>query len=183
MEAFVLFKYPLGLSLVKVTEKKISDRKKFIIEVITVFNEKSRTSVVNPKYIGLGINGDDDVMVNDSSIIITLYSQQALSSPGKAVRLLSQLLLQSNNENSFNDLVSDDGKLFKTFNVAKVADSDSGDICIVDSAQVEDSTFVKALIDYLLKSKSRYSSEINEQQNAIERMKVLAIESGIIKLQ
>lgn len=177
-----MFKYPIGLSLVKVTEKKLIDRKKFIFEIIALFNEKSRTSVVNPKYIGVGINGDDDVIVNDSSIVITLYSQQVLNSPGKAVRLFSQLLLQSNHEDNFNDLVSDDGKLFKTFNVAKVSDSDSGDTDIVDSAQVDDPTFIKALIDYLLKSKSRYSSELNEQQNAIEKMKVLAIESRIIKL-
>lgn len=177
-----MFKYTIGLSLVRVTDKKLSERKKFIIEIIALFNEKSRTSVVNPKYIGVGENGDDDIIVNDASIIITLYSQQALNSPGKAVRLFSQLLLQSKDENNFNDLVSDDGKLFKTFNVAKVSDSNSGNICIVHSAQVDDSTFVKALIDYLLKSKSKYSSEINDQQNAIESMKVLAIESGIIKL-
>lgn len=177
-----MYTYPIGLSLVKVTDKKLSDRKKFIKETIILFNEKSQTSVVNPKHIGMGENGDDDFIINDSSIIITLYSQQSLNSPGKAVRLFSQLLLQSDHEDNFNNLVSDDGKLFKTFNVAKISDDISGKINVVDSAQIDDATFMKALIDYLLKSKSTYTSELNEQQIAIEKMKVLALESKIISV-
>lgn len=176
-----MFKYPIGLSLVKITEKSLNDRKDFINKKIALFNEKSRTSVINPKYIGVGENGDDDVIINDSSIIITLYSQQELNSPGKAIRLFSQLLLQSEAKENFNDLLSNDKKLFKTFNVAKIHDPNSGDICIVDSAKVDDATLVKALIDYFF-NKSRYSCENNEQKEAIEKMKVLAIESAIIKM-
>lgn len=177
-----MYAYPIGLALVKVTNKKLKFREKFIEKIITLFNEKSQTSVVNPKHIGVGKNGEDKFIINDSSIIITLYSQSSLNSPGKAIRLFSQLLLQSEDEDNFNDLVSDDGKLFKTFNVAKISDAASGKINVVDSAQIDDATFLKALIDYLLKSKSKYTSELNEQQIAIEKMKVLALESKIINL-
>ena len=61
-----MYSYKIGLALVKTidfNDKGIIDRKPFLIDTIRLFNEKSNHSTVNPKHIGLGENGEDDIIV------------------------------------------------------------------------------------------------------------------------
>lgn len=181
-----MYKYRLGLALikdVKESKRKLCEREFFIRKQINIFNEKSKTSSVNPKYIGLGKEcedgAEDDIVISPSTIILTLYSFQQLNTPGKAMRLLSQLLIQSADADNLADLLSEDKKLFRTFNVAMQGTSD-GNKEIISTENVQDADLIKALIDYLLKSKSTYSPELNSQRIAIDKMKILAIESGIL---
>lgn len=180
-----MYAYRLGLALVKGIEEtdgeNLEQREDFIREKMKVFNETCRRSRVNPKYIGLGDSeNEDDVDFTPDRIYLTLYSQQRLDTPGRALRFLVQLLVQGEEDKNLSDLVSN-GHLFRTFIVAaKSGGNDSGgnkDIAVED---IDDVELVKALLDYLMKKKSQYSPENNAQRNAVNRMKALAIESGII---
>lgn len=180
-----MYEYRLGLALIKRIDESdaenLKQREGFILEKMKAFNEASRRSRVNPKYIGLGDSGKEDgVQITPDRIYLTLYSQQRLDVPGKALRFFVQLLIQPEEDKNLSDLVSN-GHLFRTFIVATKSGGDdsvgSKDIAVED---IDDVEFVKALLDYLMKKKSQYSPENNAQRNAVDRMKALAIESGII---
>ena len=172
-----MYSYKIGLALVKTidfNDKGIIDRKPFLIDTIRLFNEKSNHSTVNPKHIGLGENGEDDIIVTKTSLIITLYSQEELNTPGKAVRLLSQLLITLNNPDNFSDLLLDK-KLFKSFKVATTNVADQQD-SIIDLSEFSDSDLIKALVDFTCNQQD-FSAK---KRNAVDQIKRIAIENELL---
>ena len=66
-----MYEYKIGLALVKnigVNDKGLDERKAFIISQIKIFNEKSTRSLINPKHIGLGEKGEDDIQLTIDEI-------------------------------------------------------------------------------------------------------------------
>ena len=171
--------YKIGLSLVKnisKNQKGLDARKAFIVSQIKVYNEKSLRSSFNPKHIGLGENGESDIYITRTTLIITLYTEEILNTPGKAVRLLSQLLRTSDEPDNLSDLLLNK-KLFKTFKVASIDNGSSGVAeSIVDLSTVSDSDLIKAIVDYVCDQQD-FS---NKKRNAIDNMKKIAIESGLL---
>lgn len=169
--------YQLGLALVKdldENEKGLDERENFIKSQIKIFNEKSLRSVFNPKHIGLGENDEKDVLLTRTTLVVTLYSQEALNTPGKAMRLLSQLLVTSDKPDNLSDLVWNK-KLFRTFKVASAEDSGSQNI--IDLSGISDAELIKALIDFVCDEKD-FS---REKRSAIDEMKKLAVECGLLR--
>ena len=169
--------YQLGLALVKdldENEKGLDERENFIKSQIKIFNEKSLRSVFNPKHIGLGENDEKDVLLTRTTLVVTLYSQEALNTPGKAMRLLSQLLVTSDEPDNLSDLVWNK-KLFRTFKVASAEDSGSQNI--IDLSGISDGELIKALIDFICDEKD-FSGE---KRNAIDQMKKIAVECGLLR--
>lgn len=169
--------YQLGLALVKdldENEKGLDERGNFIKSQIKIFNEKSLRSVFNPKHIGLGENDEKDVLLTRTTLVVTLYSQEALNTPGKAMRLLSQLLVTSDKPDNLSDLVWNK-KLFRTFKVASAEDSGSQNI--IDLSGISDAELIKALIDFVCDEKD-FS---REKRSAIDEMKKLAVECGLLR--
>lgn len=168
--------YQLGLALVKdldENEKGLDERENLIKSQIKIFNEKSLRSVFNPKHIGLGENDEKDIQLTRTTLVVTLYSQEALNTPGKAMRLLSQLLVTSDKPDNLSDLIWNK-KLFRTFKVASVEDRDSQNI--IDLSGISDGELIKALIDFVCDKKD-FSGE---KRNAIDQMKKIAVECGLL---
>ena len=79
--------YQLGLALVTEldeSQKGLDERVEFIKSQIKIFNEKSLRSVFNPKHIGLGENDEKDIQLTRTTLVVTLYSQEALNTPRKS---------------------------------------------------------------------------------------------------
>lgn len=169
--------YQLGLALVTEldeSQKGLDERVEFIKSQIKIFNEKSLRSVFNPKHIGLGENDEKDIQLTRTTLVVTLYSQEALNTPGKAMRLLSQLLVTSDNPDNLSDLVWNK-KLFRTFKVATAEDGGSQNI--IDLSGISDGELIKALIDFVCDKKD-FSGE---KRNAIDQMKKIAVECGLLR--
>lgn len=172
-----MYEYQIGLALVRdlaTNQKGLDERKDFIISKIKIFNEKSMRSTFNPKHIGLGENNENNILLSRTTLIITLYTQEELNTPGKAVRLLSQLLITSNESDNLSDLLLNK-KLFKTFKVASVEDV-SRNQNIIDLSTISDSDLIKSIIDFVCDSKD-FSKE---KRNAIDQMKKIAAENGLL---
>ncbi|MBQ3553646.1 MAG: hypothetical protein IJA08_03115 [Clostridia bacterium] len=172
-----MYEYKIGLALVKDIsnlEKGLDKRKDFILSQIKLFNEKSLCSAINPKHIGLGEKGEDTISITRTTLIITLYTQQVLNNPGKAIRLLSQLLITSNDTNNLSDLILGK-KLFRSF---KVATSNTPDEApkLVDVSKISNSDLIKALVDYVCNQQDFSAKKLN----AIEEIKKIAVESGLL---
>lgn len=171
-----MYEYQIGLALVRdlaANQKGLDERKDFIISKIKTFNEKSLRSTFNPKHIGLGENDENNILLTRTTLIVTLYTQEALNTPGKAIRLLSQLLITSNESDNMSDLLLNK-KLFKTFKVASVEDSNRNQN-IIDLSTISDSDLIKSIIDFVCDGKD-FSKE---KRNAIDQMKKIAAECGL----
>lgn len=171
-----MYEYKICLALVKtlnVADRGLDERRTFIRAQIEIFNEKSLRSLVNPKHIGLGNDGEEDIHITKSTLVVTLYSVLELDTPGKAVRLLSQLLITSEDADNLSDLILDK-KLFRTFKAA-VGDSDETK-AVIDLSAVSDSDLIKALVDFAC-DEHDFSAK---KRNAVDQMKKIAIESGLI---
>lgn len=172
-----MYEYQIGLALVRdlpANQKGLEERKDFILSKIKIFNEKSMRSTFNPKHIGLGENSENDVFLTRTTLIITLYTQEELNTPGKAIRLLSQLLITSDESDNLSDLLLNK-KLFKTFKVASVEDV-SRNQSIIDLSTISDSDLIKSIIDFVCDAKD-FSKE---KRNALDQMKKIAAESGLL---
>lgn len=172
-----MFEYKIGLALVKSideSDKGLDERKDFIMSQVQIFNEKSSRSVINPKHIGTGNDEEDNIQLTRSTLVLTLYAQEEITTPGKAIRLLSQLLITAEDPDNLSDLLLEK-KLFRSFKVATAPGSDSSDK-IIDIAAVSDSELIKALVDYVCNQQD-FSAQ---KRNVIDQMKRLAIESGLI---
>ncbi len=173
-----MYKYRIGLAIIKSladSEQGLDHRERFIRSQIKVFNEKSARSVFNPKYIGLGENGQDNILLTRTTLIITLYTQEILNTPGKAIRLLSQLLITSQDPDNLSDLLIKK-KLFRTVKVSDSIDSDSTESDL-NISNFSDSELIKALVDYVCNPHD-FSAD---KRKALNRMKKIAIQSGLLK--
>lgn len=172
-----MYNYKIGLALVKsITddEKGLDQRREFIISQVSIFNEKSSRSVINPKHIGTGNGEEDDIQLTRTSLILTLYTQEPINTPGKAIRLLSQLLITSDDPDNLSDLLLDK-KLFRSFKVATASDNSAVN-GIIDLSSISDSDLIKALVDYTCNQQD-FSAQ---KRNAVDQMKRIAVENGLL---
>lgn len=172
-----MYEYKIGLALVKSLKEKdkgLDERASFIKSQIRIFNEKSSHSLINPKHIGLGEKGEDDIEITKTTLIITLYTQEELNIPGKAIRLLSQLLVTSENVDNLSDLLLEK-KLFRSFKVATTDVLDQSKK-LIDISSFSDADLIKALVDFVCNSKD-FSAK---KRNAIDEMKKIAIENELL---
>lgn len=175
-----MYEYKIGLALVKSLNEKdkgLDERTSFIHSQIRIFNEKSSHSSINPKHIGLGERGEDDIQISKTTLIITLYTQEELNTPGKAIRLLSQLLITSEDPDNLSDLLSEK-KLFRSFKAATTNTLDQPER-VIDISSFSDADLIKALIDYACNTQD-FSAK---KRNAIDEMKKIAFENELLHFQ
>lgn len=147
----------------------------YILKSIKRFTHASMNSSTNSK----GID-PDSIIIGERDIVFKLYSEKHLPAPGKCMKLLSKYLLE---EEYFVNLKVGE-KLFKTYTPSEVVDTSTGQVKVIDAAsKITDAALVKALIDYLLTPQFPYTPEKNNMRNAVEQMKALAAQSGIIKIE
>lgn len=174
------FSYPVALTPISIEEVDFTkDRlsgsnnaktvKNYILEKMDEFSKKTVNGISNSKLVPL-----DSVKIEKRIISFTLYSMAELATPGRSMRLLSQLLLE---EPYFQKLLVQK-KLFKSFVSIENTKAHS-ESKIIDASSISDVELVKGLIDLL--PLPEYSIT-KKQRKALDSMKVLAAEAGIIPI-
>lgn len=143
--------------------------KSFIHDKLMEFSNKSKSSIYNSKVVD-----EESIHISNRIISFKLYSMEEISVLGRSVRLFSQLVLE---EKYFENLLVKK-KLFTTF-IPVEKKTDDNEIKIVDVAVIPDAILVKGLVDILPLPEYSIKAEV---RTAIEKMKVLAVEAGIVKL-
>lgn len=111
--------------------------------------------------------------LNPRSFIIILSSPKELEIPGRSLRLFSQALVE---HKEFKDMVINK-KLFLT----EPAAADAIDGGAVNPNTIDDIEFLKSLIDYLYNKAPGTSTEYKKKRKALNRMKIIAKEEGLMK--
>lgn len=135
-------------------------------ECVEDFNQKSDRSTINRKKIEV-------VEIYDDLIEIRLFTETNLGkAPGRSLTMFSRALI-NNDKNPFYDSYFKEqlfhGKLF----TIEVIEAETVEI------KMGDEDLIKALVDYIIAPKSNL---LEKQKRAIEQMKKLALESGILKI-
>ena len=135
------------------------------MDTVKSFNESSG-SMQNSKTL-------HDLTVSESCVILTLNSDTPLKSVGRALRKFVCTLLNSGDE-ELKNACTPSGALFRYTLI-------SADAPAEEEINVSDAELVKALIDYIALNRDTNSTIYRRNRNAIEAMKKIGVESGIIK--
>lgn len=175
-------RYDMGMTLVNqkakadFTRDKTSSNgsvKDYIKKSFDEFSDQCKNSINNSKYID-----SETIKISKNSITFTLVSEKELASPGKSLKQLSKMLL----EDPYFEKLKVNGKLFKTYATVEVADEENGKTQSIDVANIiTDVDLVKALVDYLVEPQHPYTPERHAKRAAVDKMKVLAIQSGLLE--
>lgn len=165
--------YLVGLKLANSNASiNFQDYTDLILACVEDYNKVGQSKSKNPKYIEL-----DKSNISPDSIVLTLYSTEILTVVGKALRHLSQLLLSHDDFKK----CTVNGQLLMTFPVSAVAPGGS-EKQIISISEVDDIEFMKALMDYIYKKRDADSTAYRKKRIALDQMKQIALESGILKI-
>lgn len=162
------YSYEMMLSLARPGTPFSNEDRQSLEKAVAEYNQKS-IYMANPKQIHL-------LEVTESYINIRLLSTQALTAPGRGMRTLTTILL-NDPTSRFADRVTPGGQLFRVISIKKPACEGS----LTNPAFVSDVDFLKAIIDYIMGKKDG-STACQKKKAAMEKMKELAVESGIFPL-
>ena len=109
--------------------------------------------------------------VYENYITFTLSSEAYLDSVGRALRGYTCLVLKKNEE--LLECTTPSGSLFKYSLIVDKKDAE-------EEIKITDSELIKALVDYVTSNRDTNSTIYRRKRNAIEDMKKIAIEGGII---
>ncbi len=160
------YQYAMSLSLARPGSPFSRKDRLSLEKAIAIYNEKS-AYMANPKQIDL-------LEVTDYYINIRLFSTQPLATPGRGLRALTTILL-SEPASRFADRVTPGGQLFRVISVKQPEIENAS----MDPALISDADFLKAMIDYITARKDG-SAACQKRKAAVEEMKKLAVEAGII---
>lgn len=162
------YSYEMTLSLARPGTPFSKEDRQSLDKAIAEYNERS-IYMSNPKQISL-------LEVADSYINIRLFSTQILTTPGRGLRTLTTILL-NDPTSCFAARVTPGGQLFRVISIKKQARESS----LMNPALISDVDFLKAIIDYIMGKKDG-STACQKKKAAMEKMKELAVESGIFPL-
>lgn len=160
------FSYDLVLCLARPGGALTEDERTAFQNGVEEFNRRS-VFMANAK--SLELLGFSD----DNRIRIRLHSTNPLPTPGRGLRTLTTVLLNSSDR--FRQRVTRGGQLFRILEAEARGPQPNGSA--VDPASVSDADLVKALVDYLAAEK-RSGAGWQEKRAAIQEMKKLAAEAG-----
>lgn len=113
-----------------------------------------------------------DIKVYENYITLNLSSEAYLDSVGRALRGYTCLVLKKNEE--LLECTTPSGSLFKYSLVDDKKET-------TEEFKISDSELIKALVDYVCANRDTNSTIYRRKKNAIEDMKRIAIEAGLIK--
>ncbi len=111
-------------------------------------------------------------------MILTLVSTLSLNSVGRALRTFSTILLKEYEDADFMKEVTTRGALFKAVQVDDAFDLKHVDKIVLE--EISDLDLIKGLMDYVYKKRDLDSTLYRKKRIAMEEIKKLCIESGII---
>lgn len=142
----------------------------FMREKLKAFSETSRTSLSNAKEVDL-----TSITIAARSISFVLYSMEELPILGRSLRTFSQLLLETR---YFQELVVRK-RLFTTLLPSEDQAEDAACRKRERLAQISDTDLVVELVKLLALPESALGSR---RRRALEDMKALALDAGILQL-
>lgn len=166
IQAGLKYAYEMTLSLARPGAPLSEEDCLALEQGIAAYNAKS-IYMANPKHIRL-------LETSDSYIRIELSSTQALNTPGRGLRTLTTILM-NDSSSRFAERVTAGGQLFRVVDIKQPPRENTE----IDPASVSDIDFLKAILDYIMERKDS-STAAQKKRAAIEEMKRLAVESGII---
>lgn len=139
----------------------------YLRDKIREYSDCSKNSVYNQKEVDLST-----IVIGERTISFTLYSMEELPILGRSLRLFSQMVLE---EPYFQELLVKK-KLFKTFVPAeKKRDERVNEI--LDVSRITDTELAQSVLGILALPECSIRKEV---RRALEQMKVLAVESGLL---
>ena len=166
--------YSLELKLAKTSDCiHLGDFQTAINEAIIQYNDAGKKSA-NPKNIEL-------VNIENNLILLHLTSASELRFVGKALRYFSQLIIQKVPILTQNLTTS--GQLFRINQIGLPIAEDEDPNVQLQAREVDDACLIKALIDYISKKRDTNTAIYIKKLKAVEQMKQLAIEAGIITFE
>ena len=169
------YSYPMRLRLVCPTiDLQQSPYNGILAEAVKEFNDRSETAF-NPKRIR------DLQHLGNSEISLVLDSRMDLESPGKALRLFSQVIA---GHEAFAPAIQK-GRLFLTLpTVPGVANLEEVVATAVSPEKISDEALLNGLIHFFLnKAAGSTSSEYKKKRAAVELMKSMALNAGLIDIE
>lgn len=165
--------YTLELKLAKKTNSfNLTEYSKDISKVIEDYNYAGEKAA-NKKCITL-------IQTNEKSLNIRLNSTVKLQNSGKALRFFSELMIKKIPD--IKDCITSSGQLFRISEIGlPVTENEDPNLQLL-AREIDDSTLVKALVDYVCRKRDPNTSVYLKKQKAIEQMKQIALESGLIEL-
>ena len=154
------FEYRVGLKLaLPQPQKSLVEYKDFLYESAEKYNEVC-SQRNNSKEINI-------LEIKSNKLVILLKSSLELTTPGKALRSFSQILLKNE---KFAEEYLFGKQLFTSYDIAK---------------DISDTVFLNALINYFLNKRggNQSTTKYLQKRKCINKMKILAVESEIIKME
>ena len=166
--------YTLELKLAKKTNAfNLKEYSKEISKVIEAYNHAGEKAA-NNKCIVL-------IQTKEKSLQIRLNSTAKLHNAGKSLRYFSELMIEKIPD--IKDCITSSGQLFRITEIGlPVTENENPDLQLM-AREVDDSTLVKALVDYVCRKRDPNTSVYLKKQKAVEQMKQIALESGLIDLK
>ena len=165
------FLYTLELKLAKQTpDVDLVNYESEIESVMKDYNETSARSY-NKKALEL-------CKLDKNSIIVRLNSQVKLATAGKALKYFSQCLIVRIPTLGAN--ITSGGQLFRIKELGSVISEDEDPDIQMRAREVEDAALINALVNYVCKKRDPDTSAYLKKQRAIEKMKQLALQSGLL---
>ena len=168
------FNYAVGLTLAHPAPNQALCEESYentIYAAAKEYNAICSTAKNNPKEITI-------LEIGEKHIILTLSSSVELPAPGKALRSFSQILL---NDSNFKNAFMFGKQLFTSYDVANECPTSFGNKHI-SAEDIDDTQFLTSLVAYFLNKRDPDTKVYLRKRKAIEKMKVLAYECGIVKL-
>lgn len=165
------YEYLIGLKLVHPNpSKELNDFENIINLSAQEYNHICMNRSTNPKEITIR-------EITGNTIILKLNSRTELSSPGKALRSFSQLLIK---HSEFAKCFVFGKQLFTSFEVTSENSAESNTHITADD--IDDTLFMGSMLSYFLNKRDSDSTTYVHKRKAVEKMKLLAYECGIITL-
>ena len=146
------------------------DKEDVIDRAIKDYNNRT-FQMQNPKKI-------EKTAIERSVLSIKLESALPLNSLGRALRTFSIIIIKEYEDPDFIAQITSNGQLFTTVHSSENTDKIVSDNEI-DINDVDDLEIVKALLDYIYKKRDSNSTIYRQKKAAMNKIKQIAIDSGI----
>lgn len=154
--------YEIELCLAASQPSLNMEEKKGVIQSAAVeFNSRS-SRMSNRKTITIKT-------VSKESFVVSLESDLPLETPGRALKMLSMLLLK---DPAFSNAVTSSGQLFRTVQAPKAGSGGQEP----NKDGISDLDAVKALMDYVYRAKNTNKAVYQRQRSAMEKIKAIILE-------
>ena len=170
------FEYRVGLKLaLPQPPKSLVEYKDFLYESAEKYNEVC-SQRNNSKEINI-------LEIKSNKLVILLKSSLELTTPGKAIRSFSQILLKNE---KFAEEYLFGKQLFTSYDIAKdLSETQKQKNSNITAEDISDTVFLNALINYFLNKRggNQSTTKYLQKRKCINKMKILAVESEIIKME